>query len=376
MLFALIILFFLSFIIGEILVRKFVEAPKEHYYKFDNKYKLYKRKPGLEGHFLKRNVKGYFKLNNAGWNSMRDYYKEKTPGVTRIACIGSSETGCYEVHVKEAWPHQLELNLNKKGANCEVYTFAADRAIGIAHALHLTRYVIAEYAPDIIIYNSSFNEETLYGATDKRHYMLLDVKSKDKIREIPPVNDRTPVLGEFSIKNLIFQSRLIKYLRPKLAIRTRLYKLMNFFKGKDVVKNNPDSKALNKNELGFAEKMDIAIDYCLEQFHLLSQKHGVKMIFGLRTYKGKGFNWSNNALVDNAKQERLTEYKISKITPYGFPYFDTTEAYEKDYEINGKKFDFLLDPHLNKYGCDVEARAIGDFMIEKNLIEINQKQEL
>lgn len=100
------------------------------------------------------------------------------------------------------------------------------------------------------------------------------------------------------------------------------------------------------------------------------------MIFGLRTYKGKGFNWSNNALVDNAKQERLTEYKISKITPYGFPYFDTTEAYEKDYEINGKKFDFLLDPHLNKYGCDVEARAIGDFMIEKNLIEINQKQEL
>jgi hypothetical protein len=45
---------------------------------FDNKYKIVKRKKNTEGIYRTENTNtGYFRINDEGWNSHRDYFKEE-----------------------------------------------------------------------------------------------------------------------------------------------------------------------------------------------------------------------------------------------------------------------------------------------------------
>lgn len=361
-----------AWILGELAVRKWVPSEEEHYYRFDKANRLYRRQPRLEGPWQKRNVKGYFILNNEGWNSTRDYFKEHREGVYRIACIGTSETGCYQVHVKDAWPKILEDKLNSMGVKCEVYTFAADRSYGFSHALHLTRYVINNFTPDLIIYNSSFSESSLVGTTNKKHYALFDIDDKGNVKEIPPVNDKLPLLGQsWSFKSLFFQSQLIKYLRPKLAIRTRIKKLLGLF-GISVfakpVKSMPNPKVTAKPKgLDSSKKMEIAIRYFLTQLKETAEKNKVKILFGVQVLRGRGFNWSSLADPDSREtQQKAISMKKSYLEAYNIPYFDLTEDFEQDFLINKKKFDFLLDPHTNQQGCRVEGEAIAKYLMEHN----------
>jgi len=365
----------LLFLIGEVLVRKFVEFEEEHYYRFDAENKLYRRKPNYEGAWHKRNVRGYFTLNNEGWNSTRNYYKERTKDTFRIACIGTSETGSYQVHVKDAWPKILEERLNSAGKKCEVYTFAADRAFGYPHAVHLTRYVVKTFTPDLIIYNSNFPDESIYGTTDKKHYMLLDIDNKGNVREVPPVNDRLPIMGKrLTLKNLLFQSKLIKYLRPKLALGTRFRKLIQLFKG---INNNSNKTITEKKadnnqntNLSFAQKDKIAIDYCLTELKKIQETNSVKLIFGIPVLHGKGFNW-NNLTNDQSRinQEKNRAFKISLLQSRNLPFFDISQAFVDDYAKNNKKFDYLLDPHFNQQGNLVLGESISKYLLENGFLD-------
>lgn len=368
-------IFVLAFILGEIAVRQFVKFEEEHYYRFDKENKLYRRKPNFEGPWQKRNIKGYFKLNNEGWNSTRDYFKEKKEATFRIACIGTSETGCYQVHVKDAWPKILEDRLNAAGKKCEVYTFAADRSYGYPHALHLTRYVVKNYTPDLIIYNSNFSESSLAGTTDKKHYMLVDVANNGTVKEIPPVNDRLPVMGEaFTLKNLLFQSKLIKYLRPKLALGTRLRALLRLLKGKNAKPKVVGPKEANVNKvttgLTFDQKTEIAIHYCLAELKKIQTAHNFKMLFSIPVMRGKGFNWSN--LIEERlqkNQERIRAQKSAILQSHGLPFFDLTKAFDEDYAKNNKKFDYLLDPHPNQQGNLIEGESIARYLLENGYLD-------
>lgn len=369
----------LAFLIGEVAVRQFVKFEEEHYYRFDKINKLYRRKPHFEGPWHKRNVKGYFKLNNEGWNSTRDYFKEKKKDTYRIACIGTSETGSYQVHVEDAWPKILENKLNNEGIKCEVYTFAADRSFGYPHALHLTRYVVKDFSPDLIIYDSNFSDDSLYGTTDKNHYMLLDVDNKGNVKEIPPVNDRLPIMGQrLTLKNLIFQSKLIKYLRPKLALGTKLRRLLKLIKNmtgkpKKVVINS--SRTLKTNSgLSFNDKTLIVIHYCLAELKKIQENNQLKMLFSIPVLRSKGFNWSNIIEENTQKNiEFIRSQKRELLDKYNFPYYDLTEAYNEDYAKNNKKFDYLLDPHQNKQGNFVEGEAIANFLLQTGFFETKKE---
>ena len=373
MIFIVLLILILAFVVGEIAVRQFVTFEEEHYYQFDKINNLYRRKPNFQGPWQKRNIKGYFMLNNEGWNSTRDYFKEKNKDTFRIACIGTSETGCYQVHVKDAWPKILEDRLNSAGKKCEVYTFAADRSYGYPHALHLTRYVVKDYAPDLIIYNSNFSDNSIYGTTDKKLYMLAEVDNNGNVKEIPPVNDRMPVMGEgLTLKNLIFQSKLIKYLRPKLALGTRFRKIMKLVRGnkKQVITKDAAKTVKAVKGLTLSEKTDITIHYCLNELKKIQEAHDFKMLFSIPVMRGKGFNWSNlieEKLQNN--QDRIRTQKSAILKSHNIPFFDLTKAYDDDYAKNNKKFDYLLDPHPNQQGNLVEGEAIAKYLLENGYLD-------
>jgi hypothetical protein len=360
------------FAICEIAVRIWVKPPKEHYYRYDAKNKLFRRKPRLDGTFKKRNVQGYFLLNNEGWNSTRDYFKHKDPGVYRIACIGSSETGAYEVDVKQAYPKIIEDYLNDHNIKTEVYTFAEDRAIGLAHALHLTRYAINNFNPDLILFNGSFVGEFLYGTTTKSHYMLLNIDANDKVKEVPPRNMQLPVLGRaYTPKSLLLQSRFIKYLRPKLMLRTRYNRLklilFNALSGKKVVQKA--KFVVRTNDKSYSEKYDIAIRYLLSEFKKIEANTNVKILYIIKPLRDESFNW-NEVATEQARKNKLDEiaYRINLLKEFQLKYFELGDAFTKDFKKNGKKFDFLLNPHLNEHGHRVEGEAIASFLLESDLI--------
>ena len=63
------------FVVGEIVAR--IAIP-ENLVTFDYEVcpetGMYKAKPGIEGRYIRRNVRnGYVRINNEGWNSVHDY---------------------------------------------------------------------------------------------------------------------------------------------------------------------------------------------------------------------------------------------------------------------------------------------------------------
>jgi hypothetical protein len=363
------LIFILVFAAGEILVRWFVPLEEGVYYRYDSKNKLFRRKPYSEGKFVKRNVKGQYRLNNEGWNSTRDYFKKKEKDTYRIACIGSSETGGYEVHVSEAFPKIIEDTINEAGVKCEVYTFAEDRAIGLSHALHLTRYAIKHFNPDIILYNGTFNGDLLVEATVKTHFTLVKVDSQGNCKLVPPRNESIPVLGkDFTLKSLFFKSRFIKYLRPRLAIRTRFYNARNMVLSSVKSKQIPIIKPIvaDKKALSFSKKTELAWRFVLEEFHKLQNENATKILYIVMPIRDKSFNWRDENPERMLLQQKDRNAKIELLKKYAFPFYDMENIFTDDYAINGIKFDHLLDPHLNLHGHRVEGKAIANFLLNNN----------
>jgi len=366
--------------VGELLVRKYVPPPREHYYRFDDENKLFRRKPRLDGRFKKRNVNGYFLLNNEGWNSTRDYYKEKNSDTLRIACIGSSETGAYEVDVSQGYPRIIENQLQKQGIKNEVYTFAADRALNLTQMLHLTRYVIKHYSPNIIIFNGDPGEEFLFEKTTRPHYMSLKIDNSGNVKEILPRNDYLPLLGKRpTLKSIILGSQLVMYLRPKLALRTRFNKISKKAISK---KNKIKSKSEKTNHTtrkvySLEEKSEIGVNYLLGQFRNLMTENQVEFLCVIQAVRDNSFNWSDIKNEDHVIQvKKYLENRMATLDKFGFPYFQFTDEFSKDYEVNKKKFDFFLNPHKNEYGHRVEGETIANYLLKKYKLDSNLKYQV
>jgi len=261
---------------------------------------------------------------------------------------------------------------------CEVYTFAEDRAIGLGHALHITRYAIKHFNPDIIVFNGSFIGDLLLETTVKTHFTLVKVDSNGNCKLVPPRNESMPILGkDLTLKSLIFKSRLIKYLRPRLAIRTRYRNAKNFiisfiYKKKEAVTKPKNS---TKKSLSVNKKTELAWQFVLEEFHKLQNINSAKILYVVMPLRDKSFNWRDENTERMLIQEKDRNAKIELLKKYTFPYFNMDNVFMEDYKINGIKFDHLLDPHLNSHGHRVEGRAIANFLLKNDYFILSEPKE-
>lgn len=367
------IVFLTCFTVGEVVCR--IIFPVSHIAfeleEFDEKNKMFKTKAGIEGRFNYRNVrKAHFRINNEGWNSTRNYYTNRFPdiyNIYRIATIGASGTEARQVNVESAYPKVIEDTLLSNGIYSEVYTFGTS-GMHLAQALHVTRYIIDKFHPDIII-NTSNGGDFLRRTKRYFYYMSVEVDKNRVVREIMPVEE------SFELRRyLLCHSQLIYILHVKFdlfrRIMNQILKIAAIIKGTKYIPyaNRPSKHALAlKNSMDYRKKYEIARRYLLNQFKNIQERHGVEVVFILGPWYAASYNRPD--VVNRPKGEEVhRQHTKALLEEFSLPYFDLTDVFAEDYKLNGLKYDFLYDRHFNEHGHKVEGVAIASYLMKNGFL--------
>lgn len=368
-----IVLIFISvvFLIFELIIR--IRMSNISFYPsriFDKKCNMYKFKPFQKGKYNVpgKNFVGQYRINNEGWNSLRDYFKERKKNINRIACIGSSNTIAFEINIEDSYTQIIENTLNNIGIKNEVYTFGVP-VISIAQVLHLVRIIVKDYSPDIITITSYSLGGLIISSPTKSEFMTLSVSSTENIKEI------LPNINVSFIIRICRLSFLLKYLNKKYDIRKKIVFITSRFNSKSHqnLKNINISATRHNNSYllqkypSYKRKYDIALRYIYNQLNYILAKHNVKPLFIF--YPQSFYSCSNDGAIKLSEESEGRMQTKSLLNEYSLPYFDLTETYVKDYETNRIKFAFVGDTHFNEYGHKVMGEAIAKFLIENKYFE-------
>ncbi len=335
---------FISFVLLEIYLRIFTNYCEPW---FDKKTKIIKRKSKTDGEYKTRYTNsGYFRINNEGWNSHRDYFKRnfKDSAKCRIAIIGHSNIEGLRVSYSNTLSKVLEDELLNNGINAEVYTFGHG-GMHLAQALHVSRYVVREFDPDIIAIGT-FIDNFLYNFTDKENFVALNINN-DLVREIFPVKYKE----DDSALSFLYFSKVLKYIDIKLGISERI--------------KHQNSECLEQNHYemlkcpSYTEKVYKGIKYILKEFSdlLHASDHKKRRLYFM--------NFPVTIPSDNEEKPYSLTY-LSKhkriinglIIEHQFPIINLKQAFMEDYSIHLKRFDFPNDAHYNEHA----HRVIGSYL--------------
>jgi lysophospholipase L1-like esterase len=364
--------FIIVILVAELLFRTvFLFFEEYQINKFNTETKILKGKPNFRGRYINSDSIGHFSINNEGWNSPKDYYKEKKFKY-RIACIGASETEALQIDIKNAYPNILESELRDRNIDNEVYSFAKSRT-SLAQALHVARYVINTYKPDIITVTPI--NDVLTVIPKPTNFMRVTISTEGSIKEILPTSyvniqiyKQLPVFSK-----LVSHSRFLLFLRKVIVPRIKY----NYLRIYSLIKNNDDPFNLLtlhedyiiklKNRYpSFRKKYELARQYILNQFKMLELAHKVKFLFIIGPLNDK-LKIRNCQLKGDEEISLIKEY----LTECSLQYLDLTNKFWDDYFLHGKIFTFKNDYfHFNEYGHYIAGKIIADFLIKNDYFTV------
>ncbi len=316
---------------------------------FDKKEKIVKRKPNTKGVYKTEFTNsGYFRINNEGWNSHRNYFRRQESGdgnqefkKLRIAIVGHSNIEGLRVHIDKTLSKVLEDDLNDSGFSAEVYTFGYG-GMHLAQALHISRYVVQTFKPDLLIVGT-FLDDFLIESTKKKNFMTLKVKNNNQVEEIVP-NKCT--YGESSVFTLLYFSNFFYYADKKTGIGKKIYYMIN---------QPTNTINLSESNFNIETSKKIGLNYIFNEFK--------KIIKINPNYESQIF-FINFPLVLpssklDSKKNRITKQKTSmnqsaKIAQdHDFPIIDLEKVFNDDYAENFQKYDFENDHHYNEHAHEL-----------------------
>jgi hypothetical protein len=335
------------FILLEILSRFFFPGREEPKSIYDEKTQLIKfnRDYGTRGLWTNGNFaqeKGHWRINNDGWNSPIDYYREKKPGVKRIAVIGDSYIEAWQVDAEKSYPSLLADSL---GSKYEVYAFGASGS-PFSQYLHVSRYVDSMYSPDIYIFNLVHNDfhESIHGVSYNPMYMTIGFNKDSTFTEVAPEKpERTykKIWGG----SILRKSSFFRYVYYNLNV-------MDKFKAKKVAAKQVEMNIPINDVLDKKDSLLAVTGYLLKTIKKeLGNKEVIFVMDGPRSsiYKGETdkakVTWLNNMVGDYCKS-------------LGMPFIDLTSYMDADFKKNGKRFETTRDNHWTYYGHQFVAGVI------------------
>lgn len=336
---------------------------------FDKKEKIIKRKRNTEGVYKTKftNI-GYFRINNEGWNSHRNYYqnKENKKGNTkdgkrnqetvngkrklRIAIIGHSNIEGLRVPVDSTLSKILEDDLSKKGIPAEVYTFGYG-GMHLAQAMHVSRYVVQKFHPDILIIGTLLDDFWVH-STRKIFFLNLNIDSVNNIQEVLPEKF---IYEKNSLFSIFYFSKLVYYFDKKTRIGE---KINDYFKKKSNFNNEvEDQKIICKLD------QIKAFRYIFNEFNKITKvgsKDEIPLFFLKFPLAIPSYNFDYKELhlsaieQENQLKKNLHEYCLRII--------DLKKVFMDDYAINSQRFDFKNDYHYNKRAHKLIGLKLSDFI--------------
>jgi len=282
---------------------------------------------------------GYWRINNAGWNSEFDYLPRSDYSRPRIAILGNSYI--------EAWAADVDSHLDAElfrllGAEADVYSFGVSGAT-FAQYLGMIPYIEEEFDPDLyLIMLSSFGiSRSLDSSISPFRFYLEEADTGFVLHEPQQIY----VQNRFG--RVIFRSALARYL------------YLNKQVGSKKLDVDAEEMVLDSNvDESIPEEYFEAGRFFLGSFEEALPGH--RIIF---------FADGNREAV----YENLTDYQQSMdyrvmaplVTQESmFSLVDLTEYMRDDFAENGIRFSRDYDPHWNNYAHTVAAEALLPYVVE------------
>ena len=352
--FIVLIIFFSFLLIAELYFRLFANYNEPY---FDKKTKIIKREKNTEGVYKTDFVKtGYFRINNYGWNSFRDYEEEKNPETCRIAIVGHSNVEGLRVDVNQTFPALLNDKLIANGKNAEVYTFGFGN-MHLAQALHVSRHVVSKYDPDILVIGTLLDDFFQEPGNDNNYFLSLNINSKGEIEEVSPVRSNN-MENYSSIFSFLYFSKAIKYSDIRCGLGSKLK--MRIGRNHKIIRNLKFCNSSNN------QRLIMATDYLLSEFQKIQQANNIKIFFLNFPIAIPSYNSINSNYINHFKEHR--DKVIKQIEKYLFPVITLENSFTKDYKENEEKFDFPNDGHYNTRAHAVIADTLTRYFLNYNII--------
>jgi hypothetical protein len=332
----------LVFSIMELFFRFVIPACEPPITRFDENYRMlmYDQSLAESGLYTVGKLaeqRGRWRINNHGWNSPLNYNTNKTR--TRVAVIGDSYVEAIQVDSDKSYPSLLRKALRD---TIDVYSFGISGA-SLSHYLHMFRYTLDLFDPDIIVINVVHNDfhESIHNLDPEQEHMLtLDIQGAD-VREVEPV---AYVPSKF--RRLVRKSAFARYLFLNLKVN-------NLFKSI----RRRDRPAYDAN---------VEMTEVTERAELI-RKGAAYVLRGLRLEsKGKRLILIVDAPRTDIYESRLDDSEVLFLNRMlaelcersSLEFLDLTESMAADYAASGKRFDSKTDMHWNEYGHGFVARQV------------------
>lgn len=321
---------------------------------FDKKDKIVKHKPNTEGVYKTEFTNtGYFRINNEGWNSHRDYFRRQETGKQknkfRIVIVGDSNIEGLRVSIDKTMSKILENELNKNGIPAEVYTFAFG-GMHLAQAMHISRYAVNHFQPDLLLIGTMLDDFWAH-STEKKNFLNLSLDN-GTVQEVLPQNY---VYEENSAFSFLYFSKLIYYFDIKTKIGERLTSIR-----KKRICINCDNEV--KDIITSSDK-EKALEYIFNEIRNITQPGTINEIpfFYLKfpnIIPSNNYDYETYKSSYNIKEDQFAKY----FTKNTYKIIDFEAAFFYNYKVNGQKFDFKNDYHFNEQAHKVVGLQLSGFI--------------
>lgn len=330
----------LLFLALELFFRFIIPAsnpPMSYFYEEDKMYAYSnKQKNGINTIGKTAEIKAKWHINNMGWNSPMDYKKTDKKV---IAVVGSSYVTALEVDCDKRYPYLLQEQLGK---DYEVYAFGHQGA-PVSQHLWISRYVDKYFNPDILIFDIA-NESLGCSAFESRRepqYLTLSVDEKGVVTENTP-RPNCSFRQYNPYKKVFLKSAFFRYLFFNL-------KLNNYHK-------NLGKKPIQISDTGKLKSREAIAEYLFRQ--IKQENQNKRIIFMIIPTSQIVYDHTVNDEEFNSFR-KLVQAMASK---YNMEVFDLTLPMQEDYKKNNKKFEFGIDSHWNKYGHNLVASLLREYL--------------
>ena len=330
--------------------RWFVPVCEMPFVRYLEEYRILTYDPDLqrEGVYTagpRSEIKGRWRINNAGWNSRVDYVEEKNR--PRIAIIGDSYVEAFQVDLENSFPELLRAKL---GAQVDIYQFGISGAT-LAGYLRISRYVREQYDPDVLVFNLCHNDFVPSVALpgDPKGVRSRILVDGDVVRELAP----KPYQPSFW-RRLLAKSDFVRFLVFNREILGR--------------NSSPGSKQPNDWEKGNLrggrfESARSVLRYVVEQ--IANENPNRSLVFMLDA--------DRNAIVrERPRSLAMATWaeELSLLTG-GFEgeFVDLETAVRADFEANGAPLSFDSDYHWNRRGHRVVAEELLSTSSLRDLVD-------
>lgn len=356
-------MFILIFIILEVFFRFGLQASQAPSSYFDESSKILKfdqsKKSGTSTFSKFCHLGGKWEINKAGWNAPFEYKEERTDA-KRIVVIGDSYVQAFQVDNDKNFHQLLNQNL---GPKYEVYGMGISGA-PLSQYLNVARYAREKYNPDIFIFNlihNDFDESLTHLPRADRKFLTYKIEDNLLI-EVPAYKPPLSIANKI-YRNVLKKSAIFRYLWininiPQLMARRKIESKSVKDKPQKNYRSNIAVSTITDN-FSDIEKLVPKVMRSLK-----AECTNREMLFVIDApreaiYENKKINEDPVYILNNLVKEVSDSLQIN--------FLDLSTAFEKDYTLNGTRFEADYDWHWNQKGHQVVADAIYNYLTKEKL---------